>query len=639
MATALITGFGPNGTAVPAFWVTARMRLTMLRHGLRDANTAAWSYLGAAFGLLLAAATIWVAVAYPQLLASALGLWLLGWMIAPVITHGGDSLRPEYFVAIGLTPGRLGMALLGGSLVGFGPLISLVATASLVVYGFDHGVAAGMLAIPAMLVTLLLYVSMSKLSTALYVLLVRIPLGAAVAGVVTGFVVAFAAQGWALVVALVSHDLAAPLDEGARFLPSGWGVVAIDAAAGSDPLRVTGALLGTLALIMLAVLAWGWLLGRRSVSTAIRVRPWRLLQGRDARSAARAKELRSFLRDPLQINRLLFALSYGLAFVLMPVALGWTGMVPWAAPIFIVMAVSVSANLYGSDGTALWLVITTPGAAGRDVRARQQTFLMMVAPTAILTTAIAVWLVDAPEQWPYVIAASTALLGAGAGLIVLLSVYAPTPMTDPHKRSSNPLDTGVTADASGGMYVAMFAVILAAVPAVLTVWLLGWWGVLIGSLTGLICWHQFGRLAARRLKSSGPELLAVLRHGRPRMSAGAASETSSVLGTMPKQQRRLVVICFLLGAIPLFPQGVVPLIFLIVQNPARVWFLAMYLPAPVNWIVATAMIMLGLTMYVYGSVAYTRAARRARSGPDSVALLNSRPTSPSVSGRARSRDS
>lgn len=603
-----------SGKPVPAFWVTARMRMTLLRRSLRDPSAAAWSYLGVAFGLLLAAATIWVAVAYPHLLASALGLWLLGWMIAPVITARGDSLRPEYFAAVGLAPGRLATALLGGSPVGFGPLISVVATSSLVVYGFGSGVATGVLAFPAMLLTLLLYVSMSKLGTAVYALLVRAPLGAAVAGVVTGFVLAFAAQGWALVAAVVSRDLAAVLDERARLLPSGWGVVAIDTVDDTEPFWAAGPLLAMLVLIMIAVLVWGWMLGRRTVSTAIRVRPRRLLRGRNADNAARAKELRSVLRDPLQINRLVFALSYGLSFVLMPVAFGWTGMLPWAAPIFIVMAVSASANLYGSDGTALWQLITIPGAAHRDVRARQQTFLIMVTPPTVLITAIVAWFIETPGQWPYVIAASLPLFGAGAGLIVLLSVYAPSPTTDPHKRSSNPLDTGATADATGAMYLAMFAVMLAALPALLAVWLLGWWGLPVGLLSGLICWYQFGRLAARRMDSSGPELLAVLRHGPPTATAGAGTSagTNAVLQTLPKARRRLLLICFLLAAIPLFPQGVVPLLFLIIGSRARVWFLAMYLTSPVSWIVAIAMIMLGLTMYVYGSVVYVTAARRAR---------------------------
>ena len=73
-----------------------------------------------------------------------------------------------------------------------------------------------------------------------------------------------------------------------------------------------------------------------------------------------------------------------------------------------------------------------------------------------------------------------------------------------------------------------------------------------------------------------------------------------------------MIICLTLGAIPLFPQGILPLAFLISGNPTRAWFLARYLPTPVNWIVAIAMIILGLTMYTYGSVVYAGARRRNR---------------------------
>ena len=598
--------------SVPSFVVAARMRLALIRRGLRDPNLAAWVYLGAVVGLVLAAGTIWVAAAYPRLLAPVLGLWWLGWIVGPVVTGRGESLRPDYFTAIGLNRRRLAMTLLGGSLTGFGPMISLVAVTGLAVVGFRAGWVSGVVSIVAGLLTVLLFVSTSNLISALYGLLVRVPIGAALAGVITGFVLAFAAQGWALVAAFVSDDLAAVLGQVARMLPSGWGVVAIEALAVPTPFEAGLALVGMLMLIMVAVAAWVWLLGRRTVRNAFRVRPRRLLRGHDSGSAARAKELRSVLRDPLQINRLVFALSYGLSFCLMPVALGWTGMVPWAAPVFVVMAASAMANLYGSDGTVLWQLIIIPGAALQDVRARQRTFLIMTVPAAVLVTLVAMLFVDEPGQWPYVIATLPAVLGAGAGLIVLVSVYVPAPGTDPHKRTANPLDTGAEASATGTMYLAMFAVLIAAAPAILAVLLIGWWGVLIGVLTGLICWYQFGRLAGRRLDRSGPELLELLRRGHPIGGAGPGTATTAVLDTLPKLRRRLVIICLTLGAIPLFPQGILPLAFLISGNPTRAWFLARYLPTPVNWIVAIAMIILGLTMYTYGSVVYAGARRRNR---------------------------
>jgi ABC-2 type transport system permease protein len=90
----------------------------------------------------------------------------------------------------------------------------------------------------------------------------------------------------------------------------------------------------------------------------------------------------------------------------------------------------------------------------------------------------------------------------------------------------------------------------------------------------------------------GPELLSLLRYGRAPTAARKRPE-------LPPRTRRLVGICLGFGAIPLVPQGIVPLVFTLSGVAVKSWFLAMYVPDPWSWLVIAGMIALGLTMYGY----------------------------------------
>jgi hypothetical protein len=66
-------------------------------------------------------------------------------------------------------------------------------------------------------------------------------------------------------------------------------------------------------------------------------------------------------------------------------------------------------------------------------------------------------------------------------------------------------------------------------------------------------------------------------------------------------RKRLLAGFFLtVGWIPLFPQGLVPLVMQLTGAPVRSWFLALYLPQPLQWVTALAMVALGLAMLVAG---------------------------------------
>ncbi len=280
-------------------------------------------------------------------------------------------------------------------------------------------------------------------------------------------------------------------------------------------------------------------------------------------------------------------------FAAAPLVLGWTGMLPWAGPIFIVMAASMTSNLYGLDGTAHWLTLMTPGAS--DVRGRQLAWLVTVAPVAVVLAVTFTAVNGGP--WPMIIAVTAALLGGGAGMVPLISVYALVPGIDPQRRGGNPLRTSEDDGALTGLaYLMMVLVAATAVPAGVVAALFGWPGVAVGVLTGALCFWGLGVRTERRLAARGPELLDMMRTGR----RPASSSMTFKLPEMPKTARIVTMTCWTLGAIPLFPQGILAAVFLTNGQLEHSWFLATYMSPGLRWPTAIFMILLGLTMYGLG---------------------------------------
>jgi ABC-2 type transport system permease protein len=211
-----------------------------------------------------------------------------------------------------------------------------------------------------------------------------------------------------------------------------------------------------------------------------------------------------------------------------------------------------------------------------------------------------------------------ALLGGAAGLVVASSVYAAVPTTDAHKRSGNPLNTGENeGETMGIIYVMLVLVATTCAPALIVALNAGWWGVPVGILSGVLAWWSFGRLAIRRLDRRGPELLTLLRHGR---SPAEQAKKTAGLDALPKWKRTVAGLCLGFGALPLFPQAVVPAIFKLTGNGnTRSWFLALYQTGPWQWVVIVLMAALGLSMYAFGGLTYYRAKKRAPGGSVAVA--------------------
>ncbi|TDE54557.1 hypothetical protein E1295_14910 [Nonomuraea mesophila] len=130
----------------------------------------------------------------------------------------------------------------------------------------------------------------------------------------------------------------------------------------------------------------------------------------------------------------------------------------------------------------------------------------------------------------------------------------------------------------------------------------------VGVATDALCYWGLGLLAERRLTAQGPELLHMMRTGR---RPGGGGGTAYKLPDMPKVQRAVVMTCWSLGAIPLFPQGIVAGIFLANGMLEHSWFVATYMPAGLRWPTVVEMTLIGAAMYGTGLWLTLRAKRRA----------------------------
>jgi hypothetical protein len=85
-------------------------------------------------------------------------------------------------------------------------------------------------------------------------------------------------------------------------------------------------------------------------------------------------------------------------------------------------------------------------------------------------------------------------------------------------------------------------------------------------------------------------------HGGLRLTLNVVREANAA--RMAALGSTAAAVCWSLFWLPLFAQGVDPLITKLRGSPSRSWFLALYTPAPYQWLVIALMISTGLTMFV-----------------------------------------
>ncbi len=88
--------------------------------------------------------------------------------------------------------------------------------------------------------------------------------------------------------------------------------------------------------------------------------------------------------------------------------------------------------------------------------------------------------------------------------------------------------------------------------------------------------------------------------GGPMLSLNVAREGLAERLAPGLRRQSAATVCLLLGAIPLFPQGLVAATMKLTDSPTRSWFVALYAPDAYQWPVIALMIALGLAMLGYG---------------------------------------
>lgn len=118
--------------------------------------------------------------------------------------------------------------------------------------------------------------------------------------------------------------------------------------------------------------------------------------------------------------------------------------------------------------------------------------------------------------------------------------------------------------------------------------------------------ERYGEELAELLRESIGGGRGGLRMSLNVMRAGMAERFDESPATRP-------LVCLTLCWVPLIPQGIVAMAFLLTSVPSRSWFLALYVPEPFQWPIAGGMAALGLTLLAVG-LADVRAARAPSRG-------------------------
>lgn len=593
----------PSGRGRAGVLVTtaARMRTTMLRRALRENPAPA---VAALTGLLAAGWLIRYAHSgVPGTLALLTGSWVFGWIVLPLLLGGvRGRLRPAHLRLEPAGPVALTAGLLVASAIGIGPAVSLVALAALPVHAAQHGVAAALLA--AVGAALLWLIGLVGSAVALEAVgRAGGPGGAILTGVFTGTVMGVFGSVWAVAPWVSMLLVAGPptaVTEVLRWVPSGW---VLDAAT-AGPLRAAGLLLALATLAGAAAAAYGWLVRRVIAGRA----PGARRRAPTQRSvtvpagpvrAVLMRELRTWVRHPLRLQYLAFALVYAVLLAALPMLAGVHLLVPWAGPLAVLWAAALSAALVGLDGTALWLPLSVPAGEQAEVRGRALAWLLLLAPIGVGFTLAGLLIAPGVDPLP-VLAVLPALLGAGAAVPVWVSLLRVRAVDDPRHPTAadNPTDM---------VSVLLTAAVLlaAAAPAfALAVWGapgVRWLALLAGVAGGAAGWWGGTRLADDRLARRGTEVLAAAgRRTRP-------AETPIPLTWDPQWYREnkataWALVLLMAGWVPVVPQGLMVLVFDISGG----WIVASHLDGAARTGVAVGMVALGGAMLLTGLVLWGR---------------------------------
>ncbi|MEA2592915.1 MAG: type transport system permease protein [Actinomycetota bacterium] len=509
-----------------------RLKLTLLRNGLRSNwlrklgigfSVFAWFWLVvAALGLLLASRS--QALVVPLVFDA----FFLGWLLLPLLGMGTDeTLDPSRLALLPLDRPALMRGLLTASLVGLGPIATLLALSGTLIR-LRPGLA-GTLVIGALVaVELLLCVAGSRATTTLFSGVLRSRRGRDVLVFVlaiAGLVPAIAGQIVPRLLVSPNHRTitVGPAGRALYWLPSGWLAHAVLQARAGHLVVALAELAAGGAAVAAALWLWAWALQRALTTsepaTAKKARkrpglfsPPLSFLPRTRTGAVAAKEMRYMWRDPRRRASLLSVVIL-LAFPVAGIVMGRTQarqLVLLAGAGVLVLSLQ-AVNQFGLDGPAFWMNVAAGGDPAADLRGKN---LAIAVPGAVVVAVEAVGLAALSGGWAYIPAAlllGAAAMGVTLGVANQASVLAPYPVTDsPTNLWGN--NAGCLTALTGLLAMAVTGVLLgpvvAAVAVSLTAWRVGLVVVAAGAaIYGYLLWRLGSRLAANRLRTRQIEVL------------------------------------------------------------------------------------------------------------------------------------
>ncbi|WP_329546990.1 transporter [Streptomyces sp. NBC_01356] len=523
--------------------VVVRLKLSLLRNGLRQSPGRRAAYVASAILVLLFGALQLLglialrgnahAVAVAALLVALLAL---GWAVMPLFFSSGDeTLDPTRLVMLPLRPRPLVRALLAASLVGIGPLFALCLLTGSVI-SVAHGTAAYVTAVVSTALGLLVCVALARAVAAANIRLLTSRRGRDLA-VLSGLLIAIGAQ----VVNFGAQRLNSSgglseldtLGDVLSWVPPASAIGAVHSVSeGSYGIGAAQLALSAATLVGLLAL-WSHHLTRlmtspdgstlQAAEPAARERGssglGRLLPtGRTGTVMERS--LRYVWRDPKTKAAWVTSLAIGL---IVPVfnALQGTGSIYFACFAAGMLGIQMY-NQFGQDTSAFWMVAMTISStrdAYVELRGRALALLVITLPYTALVTVLTTAMLDDWGALPEVLGLAFALLGAMLATGAWSSARFPYSIPQEGYKNVAPGQAGLAwISIFGGM---ISAALLSAPVIVLTIWLNTsadgdeWMWLLLPLGAGygtLITWCGL-RLAAPRTAGRLPEILTAVSKG------------------------------------------------------------------------------------------------------------------------------
>ncbi|SEG32758.1 ABC-2 type transport system permease protein [Actinacidiphila yanglinensis] len=432
----------PGERAAPVTATFVRLKLAVLRNGVRQSRgrTVSWCIgvglamlyaLGNGAGMIALRGSVYA----PAAAVTMAAVLAIGWSVMPLFFFGGDdTLDPTRLAMLPLRPRPLIVALLTSSMIGAGPLFTLLVGTGAVV-AVAHGVAGTVVAVPAVILLLAICAALSRGVAAANTRLLTSRKGRDLA-LLSGLIVAVGAQLVNLALSSLSshHDLhrVTSVTSVLRWIPPASAVDAVQSVSDGAYGRAAAQL--ALAVIVLAVvLRWWYTTLHRLMmspdSSTLQPAPdsterkgssrppllARLLPARWAASRTATvteRQFRYVARDPRLRASWATGLAVGLLLPLVAVVQhGSVYQCLWTAGLLGLQMY----NQFGMDNSAFWTIaatITSRQDAEAELRGRALMLSAVALPYVTVVTCATALLLGKTGALPEVLGMGLAFLGA-----------------------------------------------------------------------------------------------------------------------------------------------------------------------------------------------------------------------------------